>query len=770
MEGTDFELAQAFLREGDVRSFRELVDRHSGLVFHLACRLTRNYHEAEDVTQDVFLVILRKLAQYQEGRSFRAWSAAITVRTAQRAVRSRKRQERRDHAVTIRSGPDGREEQAQAERKETAAQVDRLLDDLEPEFRLPLALHYLEGFTHAEVGDALELPVGTVKSRIHRGLERLRAGAGRRGRELTLAALVPVLQGLPKPALSPGLHAALHALPTHAAAAGVAATTAAAVKGGLLVKSIVAGIAMLVAAVGAAFLIWQASTETLFTPEAPGAEPEGHIEEAFAPFYEPERLRPQTGPAPVPQAGDAPVGAASSGAGGIPIGDEAGPGNQEAGEGGDRRGVATGAGVTVEKKSGKTRVRRLSGAEGLRISGGIRIGGGGRSRFAPAGWSKWAPRPPKKGDCTVTGWVLDSAGDPVPGAVVYRMKPGTDRGAELKVSFGELVRVAQTDAAGKYEAKFLPAGEYYLAGNYKNVLNTDRGLFTGGAVKVSLMPRTTRTGVTIRLPVALSDLGSIRGRVVDEFGESVRRAEVFAGFFRTFSGDDGTFSIPVLRAGPTSVSASRTGYRPAELGVEIAGGRETETTLVLELLDKGEFSISGTVTDGAGNVVAGAAIYLMGAGRTLRRGKTDEHGAFSMEHVARKEVRLQVTKRGGFRSHIADVVLPKRGLNIVLEKNVVITGFVKSAATGEILDLFNIKVFREDEEGEWNMMNSQSRYSADGSYRVEGRCGRLLMEVEAPGHAKTFFEIEAPVQGEEIKGTDLVLEAVEEGETEDDKD
>ncbi|MHC4598717.1 MAG: sigma-70 family RNA polymerase sigma factor [Planctomycetota bacterium] len=714
MEKTDFELAAEHVRSGGSGPFQALVDRHSRLVYHVAFRITGDHHEAEDVTQDVFLVLLRTMHKFEEGKSFRAWAAGITFHTAMKAVRSRTRRAERERSVMAASGNggiEGREPASEAERRELAGHVEELLGALPPENRVPLVLHHLEGFTYAEVGEALGVPEGTVKSRVSRGLEQVRTGVSGRGREITLAALVPLFGEIPSPALPPGLVASLKALPLQAAAtATAAAKTTTLATGGIFAKIAAAAAVVCLAAVGGVFLFHKAGTE-FFDPSADVVETPP--EEAWVP----EELPPLE---PLPEVGgiDVPpppadASVAESGEGKEPEAQE--PAGNEAGEAPRRVRIGDLEGVVVRSKGEvKPSIRRLSAGEGLEKLGNIRIGGGpgGRGRFAPAGWSKWARRPPKKGNCTVTGWVLDADRKPVAGADVYRMKPDTDRGPELKVSFGDLVKVTKTDAAGAFAAKYLPAGEYYMAGNYRNVLNTDRGLYTEGAVKVSLPPRGKK---------------------------------------------DGAFSIPALRAGVHTVIAQRTGYRPVEESVEVVGGRDTSVSLVLPLREKGSFGVSGTVTDHEGRPVSGAAVYLMGNRRTLRSGKTDGTGGFRFDGVAPKEVRFQVSKQG-YRTHVATLALPSWGMAVLLEKTAVVTGTVKSSGTGALLDLFNIKLYVLDDEGNWRISRTQSRYSEDGSFRVEGRCGKWLLEVEAPDHEKGYFEIEMPVEGDEIKSVDLLLE------------
>ncbi|MHC5035911.1 MAG: sigma-70 family RNA polymerase sigma factor [Planctomycetota bacterium] len=773
MEMNDFDLAAAFIRSGDAAVFRQLVDRHSRLVFHLAYRLAKDFHEAEDVTQEVFVVILQRLRKYKEGKSFRAWAAGITLRVALRAKRKITRREKRERRMIAVSGQKDREEMGPmeaAEQKELSGRIERMLGDLPEENRVPIVLHYLEGFTYGEVGEAMGIPEGTVKSRIHRGLEQVRAGVERGGKKISAAALIPLFQEIPSPVVPAALESALYALPAKVAVSvGIVAKISAWVKGGISMKSFVAGLG-LVLAIGAGAVLMAKAGPSIFAPddEIVGLPPDAPEEDsATLPPLPPSGTMPESS---LPRKSE--VEGEGAGAPGVDSKEEgAGPAPGQGEPGGVRIGPGSGRvkRVRLSGKEGKPSIRKIAMEDALKRIGNIRFGSPGGQRFGPAGWSKWAPRPPAKGNCTLTGRVIDVNGAPVPGAVVYRMKAGTDRGENLTVSFGDLIKIATTDEGGAFRGEFLPAGEYFVAGNYRNVLNRNRGLYTAGAVRVSLLSGQTGSGVTIQLSVAVTSLGSLSGRIVDEDGAGIPRAEVCAGFSRTYSDTGGRFSIPSLPAGPATITASRTGYRVTEKEVAIIGGRALEgVTVVLPLKDRGEYTITGTVTDGTGKGVEGASIFINGTNRTLRSERTDATGQFRIEHIGPREVNLQVSKMG-YHSVVKPVTLSLYGIHVLLEKNVVVTGFVKSAGTGGILDLFNMRIFREKEDGSWLLQGTQSRYSEDGSFRLNGRPGTLILEVEAPAHKKAVFEIEVPVEGDELRGVELLLEPDPDAEGEEEK-
>jgi RNA polymerase sigma-70 factor (ECF subfamily) len=165
------------------------VARYTRRVFGLAYRFTGRVDEAEDLTQEVFVKVYRTLPRYQEGDgSFSSWLMAVARNQAIDHYR-RGRQERR-HRVeedpatfeTLASREEG--PLVSLEKHERTRLVHRGLRSLPPELREPLILCDLQGLPYGEIAEALQLPLGTVKSRINRGrLELAKRLLGRRGEQ-----------------------------------------------------------------------------------------------------------------------------------------------------------------------------------------------------------------------------------------------------------------------------------------------------------------------------------------------------------------------------------------------------------------------------------------------------------------------------------------------------------------------------------------------------------------------------------------------------------
>jgi RNA polymerase sigma-70 factor (ECF subfamily) len=159
-------------RVGDEVAWRELVTRHTRKVFGLAYRFTGRVDEAEDLTQEVFVKVYQTLGRYRESDGpFGAWLMAVARNHAIDHYRRRKQERllRADDPAALEAMP-AREEHpvARLEREERARLVHSGLQSLPPDLRLPLILCDLQGLPYEAIASELEIPLGTVKSRINR--------------------------------------------------------------------------------------------------------------------------------------------------------------------------------------------------------------------------------------------------------------------------------------------------------------------------------------------------------------------------------------------------------------------------------------------------------------------------------------------------------------------------------------------------------------------------------------------------------------------------
>lgn len=173
-------------------SWDEVVRTHSARVYRLAYRLTGNPHDAEDLTQEVFVRVFRSLASYTPG-TFEGWLHRITTNLFLDTVR-RKQRIRFDALPEDAERLPGRERSPQQVFDDNAfdADIQAALDALAPDFRAAVVLCDLEGLPYDEIARTLGIKVGTVRSRIHRGRAQLRAALAHRAPEALPAEDLPV--------------------------------------------------------------------------------------------------------------------------------------------------------------------------------------------------------------------------------------------------------------------------------------------------------------------------------------------------------------------------------------------------------------------------------------------------------------------------------------------------------------------------------------------------------------------------------------------------
>ena len=178
-ERPDGELVRA-ARDGDRRALDALLRRHHERIHLLCRRLCRDRGDAEDATQQALIAIVRGLPRYDGRAEFTTWSYRVTTNACLDELR---RRARRPIAVEPVDGPtDGTagssvdhalDPELALERGEERSRVQQALDQLDETFRVPVVLRDLVELDYAEIAELLDLPPGTVRSRISRGRARL---------------------------------------------------------------------------------------------------------------------------------------------------------------------------------------------------------------------------------------------------------------------------------------------------------------------------------------------------------------------------------------------------------------------------------------------------------------------------------------------------------------------------------------------------------------------------------------------------------------------
>ncbi len=185
MEETAKSVREAWLvlraQSGDREALEELLKFVQEPLFRYVQSLVRERPLAEDILQEVFIRIYRKLVWLREPELFRAWAYQIATREAFRHLRRERRRAERfedEAALAASTAPPPREEFA----PELAARLPQLVADLSPASRAVIVLYYLHEMSLEETAAVLGVPLGTVKSRLSYGLEGLRRRLREEGR------------------------------------------------------------------------------------------------------------------------------------------------------------------------------------------------------------------------------------------------------------------------------------------------------------------------------------------------------------------------------------------------------------------------------------------------------------------------------------------------------------------------------------------------------------------------------------------------------------
>jgi RNA polymerase sigma-70 factor, ECF subfamily len=157
------------LRAGDRGAFEELVRTHQHRIYALALRMLGNAAEAQDVAQEAFLRAHRGIAEFRGEARLSTWLYAIASRLCLNRLAGSERRLTRHGEETLTRLPDGRPGPDQTlERGEIEEALHRAIGELAEERRIVVILRDVEGLAYEEIAEALELPIGTVRSRLHR--------------------------------------------------------------------------------------------------------------------------------------------------------------------------------------------------------------------------------------------------------------------------------------------------------------------------------------------------------------------------------------------------------------------------------------------------------------------------------------------------------------------------------------------------------------------------------------------------------------------------
>lgn len=161
--------------KGDMNAFEKIYERHNRRVYSLCLRMTQNAAEAEDLAQEAFIQLFRKIGSFRGDSAFTTWLHRLTVNQClmhfrKRSVKLEKTTEEGETPVQIVSGTENPNSMPVMDR----IALDNALTQLPPGYRTVFVLHDVEGHEHEEIAKMLGVAVGTSKSQLHKARMKLR--------------------------------------------------------------------------------------------------------------------------------------------------------------------------------------------------------------------------------------------------------------------------------------------------------------------------------------------------------------------------------------------------------------------------------------------------------------------------------------------------------------------------------------------------------------------------------------------------------------------
>jgi len=178
---SDDELIRRYTQLGDESSFEEIVNRYSDRIYGFALRITRNTNDAEEVFQEVFLTLTKKLHTFRGDSKFSSWLYRVTVNTSYMYLRSQKKHENNislenyspyDEKGTLMGRIMYKDWSSRPDiiifNKESVLIIEKAINELPESYRTVFHLRDIEGLSNEEVANILEISIPAVKSRLHR--------------------------------------------------------------------------------------------------------------------------------------------------------------------------------------------------------------------------------------------------------------------------------------------------------------------------------------------------------------------------------------------------------------------------------------------------------------------------------------------------------------------------------------------------------------------------------------------------------------------------
>lgn len=163
--------------DGDTEAFELLISRHQKYIYNIALKYMKDPDDAYDISQEVLIKIFKNIEKFNMNSKFSTWIYRIAVNTCKDALRKKKEDviSINDEKSYVDAVEDNREApERKLYKKEINQSIANALDELSVTYKEAIVLCDINGFSYQEIANILEIPVGTVRSRINRGRKKLR--------------------------------------------------------------------------------------------------------------------------------------------------------------------------------------------------------------------------------------------------------------------------------------------------------------------------------------------------------------------------------------------------------------------------------------------------------------------------------------------------------------------------------------------------------------------------------------------------------------------
>jgi RNA polymerase sigma-70 factor (ECF subfamily) len=155
--------------QGNRDAYAELVKRYERQIYSLAYRLTNNYHDAVELSQEVFLHLYRVLDKFDGDRKFFPWMYRIATNVCYNSLKKKPKESTSLDQVMEFVSDDESQPEVTYEKKEIQETVQKAIAELPENYRIPMVLKYLEDQSYQQISEIMDLPVSTIETRLYRG-------------------------------------------------------------------------------------------------------------------------------------------------------------------------------------------------------------------------------------------------------------------------------------------------------------------------------------------------------------------------------------------------------------------------------------------------------------------------------------------------------------------------------------------------------------------------------------------------------------------------